>query len=402
MAITLSVSNPFGVLLNITIVTDPGGATVYTGAHYGGDSFSPGPLPPGNYIMYVNNNGAINGFCFTVQPCACMVPTTTEFVEVGGLLYFDMKFDMDIIGPICPTVYTLNTTILSGGGPSYTIFINEFADFTSCSGSICTYRLLVPFDTLSIAYRTFLDTGINWQLSPCYPTIIAEHACNGPQVNAFEIQYDGDNIVLHVDFDAIGSMCHTVDFNVQVSRGGYTSLPITFTATLGALTQDFNIGLLSSFPGAGLPISVSITAINCCGTIVVSDSSSWPTGCAPALCTSITAHYAGGNYYARVTINACGGTCSDYTILKSQMLGAGESWIGMGEWGVLPTTPLSCSDPFPHVQDYLLTPGSTTGESGAWHYNIFFWDCCSSGYPVGDYSFMATLTLPFGGLPEEG
>jgi len=255
----ITIGSPLGATFTVEIKNQYGD-TVYGPVSQTNAPFDPGITDSGDYTMTVNNNGAINGWCFSVDDtCACPVFNSAEIVVTpAGLYYADISFDMSG-GFLCP--FLINAY---NGFGSPTININSLADFTSHTGDIYTKRIqFLPSPDFFYEVRLTDNTF-------CRSETI-HYNCDGPHLQTGLLEQfpaNSGNYRIALTFNHCGDTCHTVTVN-------YLQLaPIGGTLDAGSLVQTiscpapytFYIPVTPANTAPGATLSYKITTTDCCGT----------------------------------------------------------------------------------------------------------------------------------------
>ena len=202
------IPNPIGATFTITI-RNSSNTIVYGPVSHGNESFDPGTSDPGKYIMEVDNDGAINYFCYTVAECVCpvleSVAVTLSFSTYTGVFTFSFAdgfcpFILNVTSPFTSTNININSlsdlvdnldgtytrSVTIGGYPSitYSVTTNPVGGGgVECTSGSATFECTSPDFTVT----PYIEGSLK------YIRVVANtKACGGIAINYAEINDPSD------------------------------------------------------------------------------------------------------------------------------------------------------------------------------------------------------------------
>lgn len=147
---------PFPVGTFTVTIRDSSDTIVYGPSTEDNTEFDPGITDPGEYTVEVDNNGAIDTFCFTISSCECPELLTAVITLDDGSYYITFTWDVTE-WDFCP----LNLGVTSEF-TSAVIEINSAGDFTAYDGTLATKVILIGgLSTISYVIQTQAGTTCN-------------------------------------------------------------------------------------------------------------------------------------------------------------------------------------------------------------------------------------------------
>lgn len=241
-------------------VRDSDGDIVYGPSTETNAEFDTGVTAPGDYTVEVDNEGAVDTFCFTISACECPPFLAASSGLAGATYYAVIKFDFsDGFG--CPFRIGI-TTPFSGGMYGY-YDINSLSDLTLDSGDIY-YRQITLGGFGNYSYRIELMDG-----TLCAAGNVTVDCVGIQSYQSAMIRHTGPNYYLDIVFNVCPDelmTCSDVTINTVQAFPvpGADAQTTTATIDCDALPQTVSILLV---PGA-VDFGYNHTITNCCGVNV--------------------------------------------------------------------------------------------------------------------------------------
>lgn len=268
---TLQITEPIGSF-EVTI-KDSSGSTVYGPTTHDNTAFDPGLVTPDDYIVYVDNDGAVNGFCFTISDCECPVFIDAAVTYEDPTFYGALTFDMSG-GFGCPFEIYVETAFTSG-----TFAINSLSDFTSNDGTDYTKSFVIGGAGALYYQVRLLDGTIcidGHALYECTPPIFCTLA-SGNKGYIIITNVDCTEFALVISVFNCGTSCNTYTVNyLQINSllsgdpdsGSFSATADCTNYPLCTLNQRVlapNLDFVGFDGCDGEPLRYSVTIIDCCG-----------------------------------------------------------------------------------------------------------------------------------------
>jgi len=273
---TITIPAPTGSFL--VTIEDSSTTVVYGPVVQTNATFDPGITTPGDYVAYVDNSGADNGFCFTISECECPILSDVS-VDMGTtpIIFGYARFDFDMSGGFsCPFKISGIVT----GGSVFTVTINSLSDLVSIGGDIYRKTVWIGGYATSFIYSvTLLDNIIctdgnyviecngpvlcNQETGEYYALIPTNPACT---------EWD-----LYLFVDDCGSGCNSYTVNYLQTNALTSGVPDSGTYSDDAIcgsgctpnpipiNPNMNIVGFTNCDGDVFPI-YQVTYTDCCGT----------------------------------------------------------------------------------------------------------------------------------------
>lgn len=269
---TIQITEPTGSFL--VTIKNSSGTTVYSDTQ-DNTPFDPGITDPDDYIIYVDNGGAVNGFCWTITGCECPVLDSAVITLEEVTYYGEISFDMSG-GFGCPFQIYVETAFSTG-----ILYINSLSDFTSNVGDIYTKKFIIGgvgdlYYRIELADGTIcVDGYISYECEPVTLGITTDgkhfYLLNSNPVTCL------GTWTLQLIVDECGVTCNTYTVNYLQVNALVSGVPDsgTYSATascvnspaitLNPYTVSPNLDIVGFDGCDGITPIYNVTYTDCCG-----------------------------------------------------------------------------------------------------------------------------------------